>query len=355
MHLAAEKTVTVFFPYDGKLKDDLAMKPGDVITVDNWDVSNYWAKGTLKGKTGLFYKAFTKPSSQVPSLDDLKLKEVRGKPEGYEVCYQRREYVLKEKVDEVECIVCQELTDNAHQTSCCGNTVCIQCANKWKQKSNSCPHCRKQPLKIVVDPKTQRRITGATVYCPNYHFGCDWVDGFGRVAQHLAADCEFEGKKCPNPQCKDMVPKNFLETHVSKLCLCRFEACPCCGKGGACNSGSWFIRAFSPSFTYHSIITDHYHDCPKWPVRCPNLCKPYLTLTQSSVDRHVKVECPETFIDCKFAEVGCKKRVKRKDLPGHMQDTVSEHVAAMFDELMKMKRENVELKSELNQLKARMK
>ena len=60
-------TMTVMFPYDEKLADDLAMKPGDVITVDNWDESKYWAKGTLNGKTGMFYKAFTKPSSDVPS------------------------------------------------------------------------------------------------------------------------------------------------------------------------------------------------------------------------------------------------------------------------------------------------
>ena len=31
--LFAEETVTVIYPYDGKLDDELAMKPGDVITV----------------------------------------------------------------------------------------------------------------------------------------------------------------------------------------------------------------------------------------------------------------------------------------------------------------------------------
>ena len=347
--------MTVIFPYDGKLKDDLTMKPGNVITVYDWNVSNDWARGRLNGKTGLFFKAFTQPSSKVPSPNSLKLKEVRGKPHGYDTYYQERGYILKEKLDEVECIICHEMADNAHQTSCCGNTICLQCANKWKATSNSCPHCRKPPLEVIVDPKTQRRITGATVYCPNYHFGCKWVDCFGRVAQHLAADCEFERKKCPNPQCTDKIPKKFLEAHVSKLCMWRCETCPCCGRGKVPKGGSWFMRAISSSFTYHGVITDHHRECPNWPARCPNLCKPYLTLTQSSVDRHVKVECPETLIDCKFAEVGCKEKMKRKDLPGHMQDTVSDHVTAMFDELMKMKHENVELKNELSQLKARMK
>ena len=64
------------------------MKPGDVITVDDWDISDDWARGTLHGKTGLFYKAFTKLSSEVPSPADFKLKEVRGRPKGYEATYR---------------------------------------------------------------------------------------------------------------------------------------------------------------------------------------------------------------------------------------------------------------------------
>ena len=341
--------MTVIFPYDGKLEDDLDIKPGDVITVDDWDVSNDLARGTLNDKTGLFYKAFVKPSSEVPSPDDLKLNEVRGKPQGYEACYQGREYVLKEKLDEVECIVCQELAGSAHQTSCCGNTVCLQCASKWKGRNNSCPQCRKAPLDIVVDPKTQRRITRATVYCPNYHFGCDWVDGFGHVAQHLAADCEFEGKKCPNSECEEVVPEKFLVSHASNLCLWRREACPYCGL---------HRKSKREALTYRDIIIAHQYNCLLWPTRCPKSCDSYLTLTRSSVDIHARKECPQTMIDCKFAGVGCRVRRKRKEMPGHMKDVVSDHLTAMFEDHMKLKnenaqqkRENAQLKRELNQLK----
>ena len=333
---SAEKTVTVIYPYEGKLDDELAMKPGDVIIVDNWTVSDDWARGTLNGKTGLFYKPFVKPSSEVPFLNDCKLKEVRVKPKGYEACYRGREYVLKEKLDEVECIICHELADNAHQTSCCGNTVCLECANKWKKTSNSCPQCRKQPLEIIADPKTQRRITGATAYCPNYHFECNWIGGFGRVTQHLHGDCEFEGKKCPHPRCKEVVPKKLLKIHTSSLCLWRREVCPCCR-----NQTFW---PFTLSLTYHGIITDHHSKCRSWPARCPNSCDPYLTLTRSTGDTHVAKECPETLVGCKFAEVGCQVRRKRKDMPGHMKDAWSEHMTAMFEDHMK-------LKAELNQLK----
>ena len=73
---STEKTFTVIYPYDGKLDDELAMKPGDVITVDDWTASDVWARGTLNGKRGLFYKGFVEASSKVPSPNDCKLKKV---------------------------------------------------------------------------------------------------------------------------------------------------------------------------------------------------------------------------------------------------------------------------------------
>ena len=358
--LFAEETVTVIYPYDGTVKDDLAMKPGDVITVDDWDVSDDWARGTVNGKTGLFYKDCTKPSSEVPSPDDFILKEVRGKQQGYEATYQGREYILKEKLDEVECIICHQLADNVHQTSCCGNTVCLQCTNSWKKRNDSCPQCRKQPLKVIEDPKTQRRIAGATVYCPNYHFGCDWVGSFSRVVQHLATNCNNEIKRCPNSQCKVSIPKEHLATHKDKLCLWRRDTCPCyeyefnyIPQGRA---GRKYFKQHR-SLTYHDIIMGHDHVCPNWPVRCPNSCDPYLTLRRCTVDKHVKEECPETVVECTFAEVGCKvnSKVKRKDMAQHLHEAVTDHMTAMFTDHMELKRENAKLKEEMRQLKARMK
>ena len=66
-------------------------------------------------------------------------------------------------------------------------------------------------------------------------------------------------------------------------------------------------------------------------------------------------ECPETLVDCRFAEVGCKVRRKRKDMPQHMKDALSDHVTAMFEDHMKLKHENEELKRELKQSQTRKK
>ena len=42
-------------------------------------------------------------------------------------------------------------------------------------------------------------------------------------------------------------------------------------------------------------------------------------------------------------------------MPGHMKDALSDHMTAMFEDYMKLKRENEELKLELNQLKQHVK
>ena len=179
------------------------------------------------------------------------------------------------------------------------------------------------------------------------------------MTQHLDNNCEFKGKECPHAKCNNIVPKKFLEYHTSKLCLWRPQACPCCGtrkeglsdgtpiSSDRVSTFSIIKSFFSSTLTYHGIITGHHHKCPDWPARCPNSCDPYLTLTRSTVDTHVTKECPETLVDCKFAEVGCPVRRKRKDMSGYMKDALSDHVTAMFEDHMKLKRENEELKRAL--------
>ena len=94
------------------------------------------------------------------------------------------------------------------------------------------------------------------------------------------------------------------------------------------------------------IIVNHYCQCVHWPVRCPNFCEPYRTLKQYTVDKHVEEECPVTVVACKFAEVGCEVKVKRKDLPQHMQGAMMDHLTSLFTDYVKLKKELDHLKSQ---------
>ena len=138
--------VEVLFPYDATLPDELNMKPGDLIEQEGEQKDAKWAKGTLNGKQGLFYKPFTReppPVSAPPAK--------RGDPEGHKATYHNHDYIFLEKPDVwLECTVCQQLADNPHQTPCCGGqTICIKCIEKWKERNDSCPNCRKSPFETM--------------------------------------------------------------------------------------------------------------------------------------------------------------------------------------------------------------
>ena len=53
-----------------------------------------------------------------------------------------------------------------------------------------------------------------------------------------------------------------------------------------------------------------------------------------------------TVVACKFAEVGCEVKVKRKDLPQHMQEAMMEHLTSLFTDHVKLKKELDHLKSQ---------
>ena len=314
------------------------MKPGDVITVDDWDVSDDWARGTLNGKTGVFYKAFTKPSSLVPSAEDFDSKEVRGKPEGYEVTYRGKDLVLSEKVDDAECVICDDLAYELRQSACCGKTLCSGCADKWKKTNDSCPQCREKPFEVIKDPRTMRKLTGTTVYCPMYTFGCDWVGNFGRLDQHAKSECPFEMVKCGDVNCKKKVPRRLLELHQTQLCQKRNVACPSC----ELNTRPGLLNPLP--LRYSDIITKHYLECPMWPTRCPDACDPYLTLLRCDIAIHMK-RCSEARTDCKFVAAGCRVRVKEEEMEDHLRDAKDNHLETVFELYKKVKEECDALRS----------
>ena len=157
------------------------------------------------------------------------------------------------------------------------------------------------------------------------------------MTQHLDDDCEFGGSAHIHDVKKKFVKSSFHENHAYDLCLRRDAKCPCCE----------VKDTIIGDIHYTYVTTDYHHKCPDWPAQCPNSCKPYLSLTQLTVGTHVEEECPETLVDCKLAEVGCMERRKRKDMPGHVKDAWSDRVTAMFEDHMKLKRENEELKRAL--------
>ena len=329
----------VSYPFDARLGDELTIRPGDRIEVDEKEErrDSLWLVGRLRkegsSKWGYFYRTFvTHAMAQPEMIATAKF----SLPVAYTVSYKERIYFAEEKPrDELECIICKSLADEPHQTGCCGHTVCFKCADEWRKRSNSCPNCREAPLDLAKDPRSKRFINSHTVYCSHYESGCEWKGSISELQSHLQSKCLYEEISCENEGCMMKVKRRNVDDHLKKTCSMRWQPCPCC----------------QAMFTYSKIITDHYKECPSWPKRCPNHCGTEEKLMRSTLQDHVDNNCPEQVISCQFAEAGCTVRVKRKEMADHIQKAVGEHMTAMMSDYVKVKKEHNNLQKDYNSLK----
>ena len=336
-------TLQVLFPYDATLPDELSLRPCDLIVLveEEKGSAEGWVKGrrlTGSSSIGLFYKPFTCKAvkSQGSAVSAVKV------PDGHNATFLNKDYVLLEKPEGwLECTVCQQLASKPHQIPCCGGqTICENCAEEWKKRSNSCPFCRKTPLETVPDVRGERFINNLQTYCPNYSHGCDWKGDLKSVKEHVTAVCEQYVIKCT---CGLNMRRVCEDTHKQSECIDRWVRCPCCGEGG----------------TYANIVLEHYHSCPEWPVRCPNQCGGGReSLTRQTVEAHCNLDCPEQAVACRFACMGCDVRGKRREIPSHMQKDTPAHLdllmTAYTTTVAVLVKENEALKQRIIQLEQKL-
>ena len=184
----------------------------------------------------------------------------------------------------------------------------------------------------MVNKERLRIINGLQVYCPNKRRGCQWKGELKNLPTHLnngkrEGECQYEEATCKH-KCREIAQRQQLKHHEDIECLQRHFECQYCNTRG----------------TYHSITEEHYKNCSKYPVPCPNKC----TLTQmprDSVTDHVNKECPLQPVDCVFSWAGCKERPLRKDIELHTTDT--KHMMLLAAACGELKKENEKVKQEM--------
>jgi hypothetical protein len=312
----------VVYPYDGQLKDELTIRRGDLIEVskEDDDSNKQWTLGMIGSKKGLFYRAFTKYYAL--KGEDPKQSGIRKTPDGFKVHFIGSSCIVREKPgDECECIVCMSLAHKAHQTNCCGHTLCQECAEKLRKKKAPCPNCREGRLTAVGDARIRRHISGLTAYCPHYEEGCNWKGSISKLPNHLEEECSFEAVSCPCCYVKESIaPKSNFDhyrTHQSP----------------------------PKRLTYKRLHDVHATQCQKWPMRCPNHCGTEEKLTRSTLQNHIE-KCSDQLIPCQFAEFGCNAMVKRKEMANHEQISAIEHLTKVMAKYNKLNVEYNKLKSE---------
>ena len=101
--------------------------------------------------------------------------------------------------------------------------------------------------------------------------------------------------------------------------------------------------------TFTDVTEKHYLDCELYPVTCPNKCRkdPF---KKHDIQRHIEDECPLAEINCPLHYAGCEVRLPRKDMPGHMTDTVT-HLALLATVMQSLLKENQEVRQTTEDLK----
>ncbi len=175
------------------------------------------------------------------------------------------------------CPVSLELLTQPHQTTCCGNHISHQAADRLIKEGRHCPLCKESNFSTHVDKFFTRKVCELKIRCPCKKSGCEWTGELGDLNQHTTS--------CPKRPWK----------------------CPYC-----------------PFKSTHDIGTRHPSLCDYQLVPCPNHCE-VGTIPHCQVEKHL-LTCPLQLVNCEFASVRCDVRVPRKDLAGHMIESAQHHL-----------------------------
>lgn len=143
---------------------------------------------------------------------------------------------------DVNCPVCLEIFEDAHQSRCCGRHVCGQCTARLIKRP--CPFCRQDGYGALPDKFFMRQLLSLQVVCRNSKRGCPWSGDLRALQQHVEKTCKKSFIKCEH---------------------CSFQ-CP------------------------HQEFAEHVPVCAEAPEPCPNRCSA-TAVKRNHLKRHVEQEC----------------------------------------------------------------
>ena len=248
-------------------------------------------------------------------------------------CYQGRNFTfineLKHYLEELLCPVCHEILQDPMQTSC-GHSFCNKCLRQSQTSSKclgqstwssqlKCHVCR-QACTVKIDPKEARRVKNLQVKCPNHSNGCEWKGTLGNVVQH-GDQCLYEIICCPNSGkgCTVKLQRVKMQDHTLRDCPKRECECEYCHKRG--------VYAFMTGKVHLKV-------CPRYPICCPNRCGE-TKIPRDSVSNH-REKCPNEALPCKFADIGCTKKVQRQRLQEHLETAKDQHLDQALTKIAEM-------------------
>ena len=224
-------------------------------------------------------------------------------------------HFIQEPSPDIFCPVTLDVMLVPCQTLCCGNHVSFYAARRLKRTKKRCPICKKLPLRFIEDKYFQRVVLGTRIYCSKKESGCPWVGELRELQGHLSEDkkgrCGYVDVACPF-DCGKSIMRHSLEDHKKNNCSKRPFSCSYCACAG----------------TYDTITGDHWPECKKFPLQCPNQCSS-TNIQRQLLKRHLSEDCPQQEIECEFSYAGCTSHVKRCKLNEHIEEEIEHHLRSL--------------------------
>ncbi|KAI7885810.1 hypothetical protein K492DRAFT_228836 [Lichtheimia hyalospora FSU 10163] len=177
----------------------------------------------------------------------------------------------------------------------CGHTFCSTCIYQACDASPVCPIDRSPVSTDDIQPAVKiisNMVNELLVECPRSEEGCTHVGQRQYVENHVKSDCQYTFTSCDLEECKALVLKKDLTTHVS-TCKYRPAECKMCKRK---------MRAIE--------LEDHHRLCPAEIIQCPH-CD--TSRPRSEHPSHL-LTCPRHPVTCTHADFGCPWQGDREAL-----------------------------------------
>ena len=217
---------------------------------------------------------------------------------------------VSEVSDDLLCGACKRVAREPHITDCCGGHFCKACIHRPKEDRQPCPSCAQAQFVTFPDMRDHNRILALQVYCTMKGRGCEWEGRLEDLQAHLdvdANDCQHVDVVCSN-KCGQSVPRLLVPSHLA-------DSCP---------NRDFFCHHCNFTATYRIVRYDHWPECPRFPVPCPNGCS-VGAVERADMEDHIKV-CLLQEVACGLSHAGCPERFLLQDEDRHMEDNTQRHL-----------------------------
>ena len=221
---------------------------------------------------------------------------------------------MKPLPEKFYCSICTKVLRDPHLTECCGQHFCESCLKHWfKKQKNTCPHCRHENFIHILNKPLKREVDEFEIRCTKQGVGCQWVGELSSLQAHLESDsgCGHVEVQCSN-KCGAKMKRRDLKRHLGRQCPLRKIQCQHCRYED----------------TYQTITTQHYDECPSFPLPCPNNCGT-TGILRAAMANHLS-RCELEPVECPFHEAGCTAQIVRREFDVHMSESQQKHLLVLL-------------------------